>query len=248
MADDAQGPITTIPPFSNQQVLPACASSCGPLYNANGACVPPAVAVADGAAYESCFCAFAEVTALSSTTAGVCDNVCEDQGLNQIATWFQDLCGVSNGGSGDTNGGGDGTGGDSGGNGGTGEDENGQGGQPEGRPTATGQIQYADGGDWLSNHWQWVVMLAVLVVAIAGIWVGACIWRRRYLKKKERQMTWAKKSGSAGPEGGVVEARPPIGSTPPNNDPNAAGSFMPSAQDEALEKGKKKRWFSKDRA
>lgn len=25
-----------------------------------------------------------------------------------------------------------------------------------------------------------------MVVAIIGIWVGACIWRRRYLRKKDR--------------------------------------------------------------
>lgn len=126
-------------------MLPACATSCGPLHNANGACVPPAVAAADGAAYESCFCGFPEVTALSSTTAGVCDNVCEDQGLNQIATWFQDLCGVEN--SGGNNGGDNGG---NGGNGGTGNDRNGdgQGDQPNARPTATGQVQYVDGGDW----------------------------------------------------------------------------------------------------
>lgn len=99
-------------------------------------------------------------------------------------------------------------------------------------------------------------MLCVLVAAIAGIWVGACIWRRRYLKKQERQKTWAQKqSGSAshpswgpGGEGGVVETRPPIGSTPPSDDPAAAGTFMPNAHDSAMEKGKKKRWMVKERA
>lgn len=39
----------------------------------------------------------------------------------------------------------------------------------------------------ISNHWQWVVMLVILVVGIAGIWIGACIWRRRYLRKRELQ-------------------------------------------------------------
>lgn len=108
----------------------------------------------------------------------------------------------------------------------------------------------------LSNHWQWVVMLVVLVVVIAGIWVGACIWRRRYLKKKQRQRTWAQKqSGSAshpswgpGTEGGVVEGHPPLDSTPQSDNPAAAAAFMPDAQDNALEKGsKKKRWIVKGR-
>lgn len=26
-----------------------------------------------------------------------------------------------------------------------------------------------------------------MIVAIVGIWVGACVWRRRYLRKKDRQ-------------------------------------------------------------
>lgn len=50
----------------------------------------------------------------------------------------------------------------------------------------------------LSNHWQWVIMLVILVVGIAGIWIGACIWRRRYLRKKDRQTSLGQKhSGSA---------------------------------------------------
>lgn len=50
----------------------------------------------------------------------------------------------------------------------------------------------------LSNHWQWVIFLVVMVVGIAGIWIGACIWRRRYLRKRDRQTTLGQKhSGSA---------------------------------------------------
>jgi hypothetical protein len=29
-------------------------------------------------------------------------------------------------------------------------------------------------------------MIVIVVVGIAGIWIGACIWRRKYLKKKDR--------------------------------------------------------------
>lgn len=50
----------------------------------------------------------------------------------------------------------------------------------------------------LSNHWQWVIMIVVLVVGIAAIWIGACVWRRRYLRKKDSQMSLPQKhSGSA---------------------------------------------------
>lgn len=41
-------------------------------------------------------------------------------------------------------------------------------------------------------------MLVVLVVGIAAIWIGACIWRRRYLRNKDGQTSLDQKhSGSA---------------------------------------------------
>jgi hypothetical protein len=40
--------------------------------------------------------------------------------------------------------------------------------------------------DRMSNHWKWVIMIVIVVVGIGGIWIGACIWRRKYLKKKDR--------------------------------------------------------------
>ena len=41
-------------------------------------------------------------------------------------------------------------------------------------------------------------MLIILVIGIAGIWVGACVWRRRYLRRKDRQTSLGQKhSGSA---------------------------------------------------
>jgi hypothetical protein len=51
-------------------------------------------------------------------------------------------------------------------------------------------------------------MLIILIVGIAGIWIGACIWRRRYVKRKERAHQLGKHSGSAtnptwGPDAGA---------------------------------------------
>lgn len=58
-------------------------------------------------------------------------------------------------------------------------------------------------------------MLVVLIVGIAGIWIGACIWRRRYLRKKDRQSTLGQKhSGSnTNPSWG-----PPLGAGPDMTD------------------------------
>jgi hypothetical protein len=47
-----------------------------------------------------------------------------------------------------------------------------------------------------------------MVVAIVGIWVGACVWRRRYIRKKDRvyalnsNLAHATESGRVVPNGG----------------------------------------------
>lgn len=111
----------------------------------------------------------------------------------------------------------------------------------------------------ISNHWQWVVMIAVLIVAIAGIWVGACIWRRRYLKRKDRQSTWGQKqSGSnSRPSWGPGEhenqtaSRPNMNSVAPSDDHRGPGVFMEDGEAQrgspVEEKSNKKRWLSKER-
>ena len=98
-------------------------------------------------------------------------------------------------------------------------------------------------------------MLVILVVGIAGIWIGACIWRRRYLRKKERQTTLGQKfSGSAshpswGPNGAGS------GSVAPayTDENRGQGVFMPGAQQNAsvFEEEKprrtKKKWAVSER-
>lgn len=60
----------------------------------------------------------------------------------------------------------------------------------------------------LDNHYQWVIFLVIMVVAIVGIWVGACVWRRRYIRKKDRvyalnsNLAHATESGRVVPNGG----------------------------------------------
>jgi hypothetical protein len=44
----------------------------------------------------------------------------------------------------------------------------------------------------------------VVVVAIAGIWIGACVWRRHYLRKKDRQYALGKRLAHATASGRVV--------------------------------------------
>lgn len=235
----AGAPVTTIVPFNNQQVLPACAAACGPLYDANGACVPPQVAADGGAkAYTSCFCLDQRVAAFKTATQGVCDEACGAEGLSSIAGWFRSMCGTAT----KTNGGSTQT----------------QGSATTGtESSSTGGSRLAnqgDGGDWISNHWQWVIMIVVLVVGITAIWVGACIWRRRYLKKKDRQSHLIQKhSGSASrPSWGPGMEASESGGIPYDDESNrnSHGLMLPGAAAGAPveEKPKeKKRWTVRDR-
>jgi hypothetical protein len=84
-------------------------------------------------------------------------------------------------------------------------------------------------------------MLVILVVGIAGIWIGACIWRRHHLRKKER----ANALGKHAPHSSAVAASWGPGVAPPN------GVFMSSANGQPAHTEKKakrvSKWVPKDR-
>ena len=101
----------------------------------------------------------------------------------------------------------------------------------------------------MSTHYRWVIFLVVMVVAIAGIWIGACIWRRRYLRKKDRQYALGKRLAHATSSGRVVPNASNAGSV----HVPGAGLFSPAPlsaagvyDEEKLakkqKKDKKKRW------
>jgi hypothetical protein len=215
---------TTLFPLAT---LPACASKCGPLYDANGACVPPAVATAAASVYDSCFCKDARLTAFSTGTAGVCDSVCTAAGdLGSIQAWYTGFCANIGEASPTT--------------------------ATTGTPSSTNSSSYSDPANrsWLSTHYQWVIFLVVVVVAIAGIWTGACIWRRRYLRRKDRQYALGKGLSHQTESGRVV----------PNAGSNAASVHLPSAgifqpaplssagvYDAEKPKKSKKKWIVRER-
>lgn len=60
--------------------------------------MPPAAAVGNADTYEDCFCSHSAVSPFSTAANLVCNNVCQEEGLNSIATWFRDLCGVEDSG------------------------------------------------------------------------------------------------------------------------------------------------------
>ncbi|ETS87013.1 hypothetical protein PFICI_00841 [Pestalotiopsis fici W106-1] len=211
-------PTTTVVPFS---ALPSCAVSCGPLYDANGACVPPAAATANAVVYDQCFCSYSALQAFSSTTAGVCDAACtgEADGLSSIQSWFTSFCASAA----------------------TATDSS----STSTSTSSSKGSSNSGGGDWMSNHWKWVIMIVIVVVGIGGIWIGACIWRRKYLKKKDRMY----ELGKGLPSTVAVNAQGKLVG-PGARTSDQPGLFMSGPGTEAgAEKPKKerKRWNVKER-
>ncbi|OLN96272.1 hypothetical protein CCHL11_04482 [Colletotrichum chlorophyti] len=220
-------PTTTLVPFAQ---LPACAQLCGPLYDANGACVPPAAPVTDETTYENCFCNFGALQPFKTAAAGVCGDAaqCDAAGYSSIQGWFTSFCNVAAGGATQSL---------------TSATSTATSGSSRG---SSGNSNNGNGGDWLSNHWKWVVMLVVLVVGIAGIWIGACIWRRRYLKKKDRMYELGKHAHK-GPSGIIAGSGVNVAQ---HGSVAAPGQFMPGpAHDAYAEKPpkEKKKWVVNER-
>ncbi|KAI1434602.1 hypothetical protein GGR50DRAFT_393656 [Xylaria sp. CBS 124048] len=191
-------PVTTIVPFAT---LPACAEKCGHLFDANGACVPPVNPATDEKSWDSCFCANSLLQPLKTSplVAGpndVCMGNCDAPGLSSIQNWFTSLC-------------------------------NDVAASTTGTPSPTSSSNGSgdtskSGGDWASTHVNWIVFIVVVVVAIIGIWVGACVWRRKYLKKKDR----LHELGKGLPSTVAVNAQGNFVTTDPQNGANMNGSDM----------------------
>ena len=100
----------------------------------------------------------------------------------------------------------------------------------------------------LSNHYQWVIFLVIMVVAIVGIWVGACVWRKRYMRKRDRQYALGTNLAHATESGRVV----PNDSNQGSIHVPAAGMFQPAPIESAGVYGekpeRKKKLFGRNRS
>lgn len=222
MAATPPPPEVTVFPVAE---LPSCIAGCG-LYDVNGACAPPALPREQT---DSCFCNNAKLTPFKTGTTGVCDGVCTPDDLTKIRNWYTNFCANVQ---------------PAGQNVGTGTTTT-----TTTTNTATAKAAPQNGGGnqtWFEGHYQWVIFLVIMVVAIVGIWVGACIWRRRYLRKRDRQyalgtnLAHTTESGRVAPNvsnGGSIHVP-------------AAGMFDPAPLSSAgvyNEKKHKKKWVAKGR-
>ncbi|KAG0650789.1 hypothetical protein D0Z07_2659 [Hyphodiscus hymeniophilus] len=164
-----------IVPFTSK--LPACASLCGKLFDVQGACSPPAIASVS----QSCFCGDPRLTSfLQSGTAGV-SSVCGPTSctaaadLEKIQSWYESYCNVAQTTPTTT----------------TGTTPTGT---QTGSSTPIPASSQTKNQGWFATHWKWVVMIIVIILGLAVIWIGAFILRRRYIRKREKE----------------IEMRPPV--------------------------------------
>ncbi|TVY86593.1 hypothetical protein LAWI1_G007215, partial [Lachnellula willkommii] len=148
-----------IVPFST---LPACATKCGPLYDVQGACAPPAQTSVN----QNCFCTDTRLTPFlqgTSNVASVCGaaSCSAESDLQAIQTWYEGYCQSTSGTS--TSAGGaattTGTAGSS----------------TKTSSGSSGSGTNANPPSWFSSHVKWVVMLIILAIAIPAIWIAAIL-------------------------------------------------------------------------
>ncbi|TVY68632.1 hypothetical protein LSUE1_G006265 [Lachnellula suecica] len=134
----------------------------------------------------TCFCADARLTPFSTSTAdieSICGGSCTAASdLTALQTWYEGFCKS------------------------TGTTTTAAGGAATATGTSAGSATTSSSGSsgvasgsgkaptWIAAHWKWVVMLIVLFVAITLGWTLAILFRRRYLRKREKE----------------IEMRPPV--------------------------------------
>ncbi|TVY17166.1 hypothetical protein LARI1_G004578 [Lachnellula arida] len=149
-----------IVPFST---LPACATKCGPLYDVQGACAPPAQTSVN----QNCFCTDTRLTPFlqgTSNVASVCGaaSCSAESDLQAIQTWYEGYCQSTSGGTSTSAGGAATTTGTAGSSTKTSSGSSGSG-------------TNANPRSWFSSHVKWVVMLIILAIAIPAIWIAAIL-------------------------------------------------------------------------
>ncbi|MCJ1441744.1 MAG: hypothetical protein MMC23_002236 [Stictis urceolatum] len=165
--------------------LPACAQTCPILQQALQSCQ------ANPQAAASCFCQSGLLQPIRTAGTNICNTVCQAADWTTISNWFKQYCAnPANPGQGQAGG---------------------QTTTTATKPTKTTATTTAptdqaaatssdasylgsddinrpeSGSQWWSNHWEWVLMVIILVIAFTAIGVGGSIW---YKRRKRRREGW----------------------------------------------------------
>ncbi|KAI4104595.1 MAG: hypothetical protein L6R37_003199 [Teloschistes peruensis] len=164
--------------------LPSCAQTCANLLQAQTACTAPPNPAPGGTYGVQCFCGFAPLTSLDATApANLCAG-CSTNDNAAIQAWYQGTC--RNGGTSGATADGQTT---------TSAATKGPTSSATAAPKATNSGTMVNGHpanapnvaqkDWMSTHWQWVLMLIILVLGFIGIAVGGVYLRRYFHRRRE---------------------------------------------------------------
>ncbi|KAL8992815.1 MAG: hypothetical protein Q9169_006816 [Polycauliona sp. 2 TL-2023] len=190
--------------------LPACAQQCTELTGAQTACTAPANPP-PGATYGlPCFCGFAPLSNLKLDTPTQLCATCSSSDNAAIQSWYKGTC--SNGGQ-------------------TSSAPN-----QQTTPTTTpassraatpnptnqannisnrpGQTTNGEQKGWISTHWQWLVMVIILILGLGGLAIGGVYLKRYIHRRRDAQETAAagprQDLQTWGPGQSVHEFNPPV--------------------------------------
>ncbi|KAF1815008.1 hypothetical protein P152DRAFT_242265 [Eremomyces bilateralis CBS 781.70] len=201
--------------------LPQCAVDCAALNQANTGCVPPSAPVTDQGIYQSCMCQSTFLVTLYSTPDGVCDAECTSSGDRQrLKEWYVGLC---TGGVVVTPAGGKPTATTKGGQ------STSTAGSPQSTKSGVSNAGVSGSGineppkTWIAGHWQYVLMLIIIFLAMVFFTVLGLWLKRRHRRKQD-----ARRSNVAAPDASFVTTNPNMSTISYSHSPRGSGLFRNS--------------------
>ncbi|PLB45297.1 hypothetical protein P170DRAFT_278941 [Aspergillus steynii IBT 23096] len=184
---------TSLLPSAASDSFPQCGLSCSNLKQAQSGCVPPAAPANGHATYVSCFCQSNLLSNLHNSADGTCDDSCSsasDRSLLQ--KWYSNYC--SSGGKTTTAS--------------STKTTSAQKDSATSTSTAKAKAQNADPAppSWWSSHYQWIIMVIVLIIGFAIITVLG-VWLKRRHDAKYPSLYHAAGAGST--DSGLLFNRAP---------------------------------------
>ncbi|KAL3456491.1 hypothetical protein BJX64DRAFT_40213 [Aspergillus heterothallicus] len=205
-------------PSAASDSFPACGLTCPNLIQADDACTPPTAAVSNQQTYVTCFCQSALLTTLQSSPWGTCDTVCVTEAdATLLQQWYVNFC--ANGGdtedtdsssdtedettgdtttdntSSNTNNSNSNNNNSSNNNNNNANSTNSTAEADSSSGSASGSRTNSQPQSWWDGHYQWVIMVIVLVVGFSII-AAVGIWLKKRHDAKHPNLYHGHESGS----------------------------------------------------
>ncbi|KAL2815646.1 hypothetical protein BDW59DRAFT_153767 [Aspergillus cavernicola] len=176
-------------PSAASATFPACGLTCTQLTQADDGCTPPTVQVTNRQTYVSCFCQSDLLRNFQTTADGTCDETCTTPADRQLLQqWYVNFCNSG------------GNTGNSGTNTDSDEDTEDNTNSNTTSPADSSASPVAGSRNpapqsWLDGHYQWIIMIVILVVGFAALAVLG-VWLKRRHDAKHPHLYHAATGGS----------------------------------------------------